>query len=103
METAEAEALHIEVVHSPAAGEMRQINMSLPAGSRVSDALRHSGLFPQGLDSGVTKLKVGVWGQLKPFDHPLRDHDRVEVYRPLLIDPKDARRRRHRTTCSRKR
>ena len=103
METAEAEVLQIEVVHSPAAGEMRQIRLSLPAGSRVADALRHSGLLPQGVDFGMSRLKVGVWGQLKPFDHPLRDHDRVEVYRPLLIDPKDARRRRHRTTCSRKR
>jgi putative ubiquitin-RnfH superfamily antitoxin RatB of RatAB toxin-antitoxin module len=37
-----------------------------------------------------------VWGQLRTLDHVLRDGDRVEVYRELLIDPKDARRLRHR-------
>jgi hypothetical protein len=52
--------------------------------------------------SGVTSTaedapwKVGVWGQLRTLDHVLRDRDRVEIYRPLQIDPKDARRLRHR-------
>ena len=48
-------------------------------------------------------LKIGVWGQLRPLDHVLRDGDRVEIYRALLIDPKDARRVRHRSQKSPKR
>lgn len=103
MESADDELLQIDVVVSPAAGEVRQIGVRLPVGSSVRDALRHSGLcLPTDAGEGPT-LKVGVWGQLKSLDHLLRDRDRVEVYRPLLIDPKEARRRRQRTTCNRKR
>jgi putative ubiquitin-RnfH superfamily antitoxin RatB of RatAB toxin-antitoxin module len=36
-----------------------------------------------------------VWGRVQPADTPLRDRDRVEVYRPLLVDPKEARRQRY--------
>jgi putative ubiquitin-RnfH superfamily antitoxin RatB of RatAB toxin-antitoxin module len=42
-------------------------------------------------------LSVGVWGALRGLDHPLRDRDRVEVYRPLKVDPKEARRLRYRS------
>ncbi|MBW8837789.1 MAG: RnfH family protein, partial [Burkholderia sp.] len=38
--------------------------------------------------------KVGVFGKLKPLDTVLADHDRVEIYRPLLVDPKVSRQRR---------
>lgn len=103
MESAEGAVIDVEVVVSPAAGQVQQIGLRLPAGSSVRDALRQSGLCPQAATGDASTMKVGVWGQLKPLDHPLRDHDRVEVYRPLLIDPKEARRRRQRATCSPKR
>lgn len=103
MASADGAVLEVEVVVSPGAGEVRQIGLRLPAGSSVGDALRQSGLCPQAATGDLATLKVGVWGQLKPLDHPLRDRDRVEVYRPLLIDPKEARRRRQRATCSPKR
>ena len=45
-------------------------------------------------DLDHTGIEVGVWGRRVPLDHPLRDQDRVEVYRPLLVDPKVARRQR---------
>ena len=41
-------------------------------------------------------LKVGIWGRARPLDTPLRERDRVEVYRPLQVDPKEARRLRYR-------
>jgi hypothetical protein len=41
-------------------------------------------------------LKVGVWGRLRPLDACLRERDRIEVYRPLTVDPKEARRLRYR-------
>jgi putative ubiquitin-RnfH superfamily antitoxin RatB of RatAB toxin-antitoxin module len=40
-------------------------------------------------------LAVGVWGKLRALDETLRDRDRVEIYRPLLVDPKEARRQRY--------
>ena len=40
-------------------------------------------------------LKIGVWGRIKPLETILRDRDRIEVYRPLTVDPKEARRLRY--------
>jgi len=40
-------------------------------------------------------LKVGIWGRTRSLDTPLRDMDRVEVYRALKVDPKEARRLRY--------
>ncbi|MEI7465938.1 MAG: RnfH family protein [Burkholderiales bacterium] len=87
-----AELISVVVVTSPATGQLQQVDLQLPPGALVRDALLCSGLCPQ--TDGVA-FKVGVWGQLRPLDHVLRDRDRVEVYRPLQIDPKEARRLRH--------
>lgn len=103
MASAEYDAVQVEVIVILAMGRVQQTALRLPVGASVGDALRLSGLCPTACEGDAAVLKVGVWGQLKPLDHPLRDRDRVEVYRPLLIDPKEARRRRQRTTCNRKR
>ena len=42
-----------------------------------------------------TACACGVWGRVQPLDHVLRDGDRVELYRPLTVDPKEARRLRY--------
>ena len=42
----------------------------------------------------LATLQVGIYGKKKTLDTVLREHDRVEVYRPLLADPKETRRRR---------
>ncbi len=97
MASAEHVALiSVLVVTSPAAGQVQQVDLLLPTGASVRDALLRSGLeLPVELVEGAA-LKVGVWGQLRSLDHVLRDQDRVECYRALQIDPKDARRLRHR-------
>jgi putative ubiquitin-RnfH superfamily antitoxin RatB of RatAB toxin-antitoxin module len=46
----------------------------------------------------VESLRVGVWCKLRAADHVLRDLDRVEIYRPLMADPKEARRLRYKRT-----
>lgn len=64
-------------------------------------ALRASGLaddFP-GLDLGAAS--VGVWGRKARLDDPLQQGDRIEVYRPLRVDPKVARRERFRSQGAR--
>ena len=66
----------------------------LPAGSRVVDALRASQVLAGIADDEVDTLLTGVWGRKLPPDHLLRDGDRVEIYRPLKVDPKMARRER---------
>jgi uncharacterized protein len=89
-----AEALRVEVVYCPGPGHIDQTALSLAPGSTVADALRASGVLARhGLDPAAVDL--GVWCRLATPDAPLRDRDRVEVYRPLLVDPKEARRLRY--------
>jgi len=79
-------ALRIEVVHArPERADA--IEIRLPEGSTVRDALAASGL--QG-------NQVGIFGKRVAMDTRLADGDRVEIYRPLKLDPKEARRRRAR-------
>ena len=78
----------ITVVHSPAARDARERVLDLPAGATVQDALAACALqLPEGGE-------VGVWGRRAPPGQALREGDRVEVCRPLLVDPKVARRER---------
>lgn len=94
MERAE---VRIEVVYARAPHAVDRVMLDLPEGATVLDALQASGLL-QGheglLDS--TRHRIGVWGRLAGLDDPLRERDRVEVYRPLTVDPKEARRLRYR-------
>jgi putative ubiquitin-RnfH superfamily antitoxin RatB of RatAB toxin-antitoxin module len=84
-----AERLRIELVHSPQAGQVTHLEFEMAAGATLEDALRANGL----LDTG---LKVGIWGRPAALDTLLRDRDRIELYRPLTVDPKEARRLRYR-------
>jgi putative ubiquitin-RnfH superfamily antitoxin RatB of RatAB toxin-antitoxin module len=89
-----AEALAVEVVYCPAPGEIDRVPLMLPPGSTVADALQASGLLLRhGL--AVEGLRVGVWCRAAALDLVLRQRDRVEVYRPLTVDPKEARRQRY--------
>lgn len=70
--------------------------MLLPEGSTVRDALLASDWPHAQAGDGVEGADVGVWGRRCTGDQPLREGDRVEVYRGLLVDPKVARRERFR-------
>ncbi|MFL9872153.1 RnfH family protein [Paraburkholderia megapolitana] len=70
------------------------VPLSLPAGSTLEQAIVASGLLQRHPEIDLTKQKVGVFGKLKPLDAVLADRDRVEIYRPLTVDPKTARQRR---------
>lgn len=92
---APADALRVEVVYCPRPGEADCSSLQLPPGSTAGDALRASGVLARhGLDAAA--LRIGVWCRSAGADTPLRDHDRVELYRPLTVDPKEARRLRYR-------
>jgi putative ubiquitin-RnfH superfamily antitoxin RatB of RatAB toxin-antitoxin module len=88
--------LHVEVVYSPAAGEVDQVVLQLPAGATVLQALQASGLFARHPGLAAGELALGIWSRRTTLDAPLRDRDRVEVYRALTVDPKEARRLRYR-------
>ena len=96
--------LNVEVIYSPRAGEFDAVRLCLPQGARIRDALLQSGLLARHAHIDLERHKVGVWGKWRGLDEPLRDADRVEIYRPLIVDPKEARRRRQReATCTPKR
>jgi len=77
-----------------------EIELRLPSGATVGDALERSGLAE--LHRGVDPLHcpVGIFGRRVQHQRVLADGDRVEIYRQLIAEPKDARRRRARGSTS---
>ena len=91
---APAELLRVEVAYCPQPGIADVVALRLAAGTTVAGALLQCGLLPRhGL--AVETVKVGVWSRVKDMQTVLRDLDRVELYRPLQVDPKEARRQRY--------
>lgn len=83
------EFFRVELVQSVAPRQTQSVVLSVPAGSTVKDAL---GMLTWALpESFVT----GIWGRKAALSHKLHDGDRLEIYRPLLVDPKEARRLRY--------
>lgn len=86
--------LSIEVLYCPRPGQTDAVKLVLPAPVTVSTALSASALLGRH-DLVLGGLQAGVWGRVQALDFALRDGDRVEIYRPLLVDPKEARRLRY--------
>ena len=78
--------MEVEVVDARPEGA-RVVRVELRAGATLRDALAAAGFRSE-------DHRVGIFGKRVPLDHPLADGDRVEVYRALVVDPKEARRRR---------
>ncbi|MCA0175976.1 MAG: RnfH family protein [Proteobacteria bacterium] len=88
------ERLHVTVAYSPAPREVDQVHLRLAPGATVGEAIAASGLVAKyALD--LSALAFGVWMRAEPADKPLREADRVEIWRPLRVDPKEARRLRY--------
>lgn len=85
--------IDIEVVYAlPEKQVVRQMN--LPEGTTVEQAVKLSGILPRFPEIDLLKNKLGIYGKLVPPTTVLRDRDRIEIYRPLRVDPKEARRKR---------
>ncbi len=82
--------MRIQVAWSPRAGEAIETVVDLAPGATLGNALAAAAVQ---LDDGAP-AGFGIWGRERPLDHPLHEGDRVEVYRPLALDPKEARRQR---------
>jgi uncharacterized protein len=86
--------VHVEVVFSAAPRQVQVMALALAPGSTVGDAIRASGLIERnGL--AVESVMCGVWGRRCEPSRALREGDRVELYRALTVDPKQARRLRY--------
>lgn len=89
--------MRIELVYALPQKQER-IVLELPDGSTVLDAIQASGLL-QRLPP-IEFTRAGVWGRALSPQTRLRDRDRVELYRPLIADPKEIRRKRAAKTSS---
>jgi uncharacterized protein len=86
--------VRVEIVHSTAARQVDFVALVMPSSSTVRDALVASGL-PDRCGLSIDTVHCGVWGRRCELSHVLRDGDRVEIYRGLTVDPKEARRLRY--------
>lgn len=68
--------------------------VQLPRGATVSDALKASRITERFPEINLDQAKVGIFGKLTRMDTELHPKDRVEIYRPLIADPKEVRRQR---------
>jgi putative ubiquitin-RnfH superfamily antitoxin RatB of RatAB toxin-antitoxin module len=87
--------LRVEVVYALADG-VDAVVVELGRGATVADALRASGLPQRHPEIVPEKARAGVFGRERRPGEALADGDRVEVYRPLKVDPGQARRERAR-------
>lgn len=70
------------------------IPIEVPAGTTVEAAIATSGIALRFPEINLDVLKVGIFGRLTKLQAPLRPGDRIEIYRPLIADPKQVRRKR---------
>ncbi|MDO5086586.1 MAG: RnfH family protein [Comamonadaceae bacterium] len=86
--------LHITVAYASAPRQVQQVQLQLPDGATLAQAVQASALL-NALDAPArAQLAFGLWSRQAPPDTPLHDQDRVEIWRPLQVDPKLARRER---------
>ena len=90
-----SETLGVEVCYAPPPpGAPLCVALRVAAGCTVAQAIDASAIERLMLPQALRACKVGIWGKLKPLETCVRERDRIELYRPLLADPKEARRRR---------
>lgn len=88
-----ADRINVEVVWANPESQVI-VELRMVAGSTIADAIAQSQLGDRFPDASLDAMPVGIWGQVAQRDARLRDGDRVEIYRPLELDPREARRQR---------
>lgn len=87
------ETIHVEVIYAlPARQEL--VKLKLPVGATLQQAVEASGLMQKYPEINLGTGKFGIFSKLSKADAVLREKDRVEIYRPLLADPKEVRKQR---------
>lgn len=70
------------------------LRMEVPDDSSVEEAINHSGILQRFPEIDLSVQKVGVFGKLVKLDAPVKEGDRIEIYRAIVADPKTVRRRK---------
>lgn len=88
-----AENIHIELVYA-LPQEQTLLKFDIPAGTTLGEAVRLSGILDKHPEIDPEKVKYGIFGKLSKADVVMREMDRIEIYRPLIADPKEVRKKR---------
>jgi putative ubiquitin-RnfH superfamily antitoxin RatB of RatAB toxin-antitoxin module len=94
MENANTPAtVNIEVAYA-LPDKQHVISLQVSQGTTIEQAIRLSGILDEFPQIDITKNKLGIFGKLKKADVVVREGERVEIYRPLIADPKQVRKQR---------
>lgn len=85
--------INIEVVYA-LPHEQTLLKVQVTSGTSLGDGVKLSGIMDKYPEIDLDKGKFGIFGKLSKTDTELREQDRIEIYRPLLADPKEVRKRR---------
>jgi putative ubiquitin-RnfH superfamily antitoxin RatB of RatAB toxin-antitoxin module len=88
-----SDKINIEVVYA-LPEQQTLLRQPVAPGSTVAEAIQASGILQKYPDIDLTVNKMGIFGKLTKTDAVVRDKDRIEIYRPLIADPKEVRRKR---------
>lgn len=88
-----SEKIDIEVVYA-LPHEQALLRQQVLPGTTVKEAIQASGLLQKYPEIDLATSKLGIFGKLTKPDTVLREKDRIEIYRPLIADPKEVRRKR---------
>lgn len=86
--------MQVTVAYSPEPRLVREWVIDVPHSSSARQALMQCGVLAEFADLVLDALNIGIWGKRYSLNYKLKDNDRVEIYRPLRVDPKVARRER---------
>ena len=85
--------LRVEVAYAEP-GQQWVLGIDIAAGSTLEQAIRASGILDAFPDIDLARNRVGIFGKVCSLQQPLQQGDRVEIYRPLAMDPMERRRQR---------
>lgn len=93
MDNVSQDTIQVEVVYG-LAEEQALLSVDVSDGSNVKEVILASNIIEQFPEIDLDKVKVGLFGKLTKMDQIVRARDRIEIYRPLIADPKEVRKRR---------
>jgi len=93
MADALAEGVQVYVSYATAQREFLRV-MQVAPGTTIGQAIETSGVLAEFPEINLVTQPVGIYAKKKSLDTVLRERDRIEIYRPLIADPKDSRRKR---------
>ena len=88
-----AQPIHIQICYARPEQQLL-IDHVVEAGTTIQQAIESSGIIDKMPEIDISVFRVGIYSKIKTLDTVVREHDRIEIYRPLIADPKDSRRRR---------